>query len=250
MPWSCSQDLARAGFRTGRGGRIGTVAAGAAACTTVRPARLSHPDVDGADRRRRHGQRQGAFLMIRRRLRSPSPPSGRPTGHPPSRWSAACGSWPAECADRAPVRRRDAGRDDRHSHRQDLDPDGRNHMTVRRFWVASGEVDASGPASWGQSSLVIAGSLLRSRCHVMERKSPEDRRPHGAHEQAVRVRRSTARSGPDVDALYMEAVQAMTGHGAAAQHLRRPSRSLFYGGTYSLEPRMGPSRAGQVLCAR
>ena len=70
-------------------------------------------------------------------------------------------------------------------------------------------------------------------CHVMERESFED--PETAaymneHFVNVKVDREER---PDVDALYMEAVQAMTGHGGWPMTVfLDPEGVPFYGGTY------------------
>jgi uncharacterized protein YyaL (SSP411 family) len=70
-------------------------------------------------------------------------------------------------------------------------------------------------------------------CHVMERESFED--PETAaymneHFVPVKVDREER---PDVDAIYMEAVQAMTGHGGWPMTVfLDPEGVPFYGGTY------------------
>jgi uncharacterized protein YyaL (SSP411 family) len=70
-------------------------------------------------------------------------------------------------------------------------------------------------------------------CHVMERESFED--PETAaymneHFVAVKVDREER---PDVDAIYMEAVQSMTGHGGWPMTVfLDPDGVPFYGGTY------------------
>ena len=70
-------------------------------------------------------------------------------------------------------------------------------------------------------------------CHVMERESFED--PETAaymneHFVCIKVDREER---PDVDAIYMEAVQAMTGHGGWPMTVfLDPEGVPFYGGTY------------------
>jgi uncharacterized protein len=78
-------------------------------------------------------------------------------------------------------------------------------------------------------------------CHVMERESFED--PDTAaymneHFVPIKVDREER---PDVDAIYMEAVQGMTGHGGwPLTAFLDPSGVPFYGGTYfPPEPRHG-----------
>src|SRR5215207_8746445 len=81
--------------------------------------------------------------------------------------------------------------------------------------------------------LVSIGYSACHWCHVMERESFED--PEVAalmNERFVNVK--VDREGrPDVDAIYMEAVQAMTGHGGWPLNVFvTPDQVPFYGGTY------------------
>src|SRR6187549_1700481 len=97
---------------------------------------------------------------------------------------------------------------------------------------------------WGPEALARARELDRPIllsvgysachwCHVMERESFED--PDTAaymneHFVSVKVDREER---PDVDALYMEAVQAMSGHGGWPMTVFcDPDGVPFYGGTY------------------
>ena len=70
-------------------------------------------------------------------------------------------------------------------------------------------------------------------CHVMERESFEDPATAAymnAHFVPIKVDREER---PDVDAIYMEAVQAMTGHGGWPMTVfLDPEGVPFYGGTY------------------
>src|SRR4051794_1271194 len=99
--------------------------------------------------------------------------------------------------------------------------------------------------------LVSIGYSACHWCHVMERESFED--PSVAdlmneHFVCVKVDREER---PDVDALYMEAVQAMTGHGGWPLNMFvTPEQAPFYGGTYfPPPPRHGMPRRRQVLGA-
>src|SRR4051812_48771902 len=88
-------------------------------------------------------------------------------------------------------------------------------------------------------------------CHVMERESFED--PGTAelmNEQFVCVK-VDREERPDIDALYMEAVQAMTGQGGWPLNVFvTPEQVPFYGGTYfPPEPRHGMPSWRQVLGA-
>ena len=75
-------------------------------------------------------------------------------------------------------------------------------------------------------------------CHVMERESFEDESVAEVLNRdfvAIKVDREER---PDVDALYMEAVQAMTGSGGWPMSVfLTPDRKPFFGGTYFQKPR-------------
>jgi uncharacterized protein len=99
--------------------------------------------------------------------------------------------------------------------------------------------------------LVSIGYSACHWCHVMERESFED--PETAallNERFVPVK-VDREERPDVDALYMEAVQAMTGQGGWPLNVfLTPEQIPFYGGTYfPPEPRMGMPSFRQVLGA-
>ena len=78
-------------------------------------------------------------------------------------------------------------------------------------------------------------------CHVMERESFEDPETAALHERALRPIKVDREERPDVDSIYMEAVQAMTGHGGwPLTVFLDPDGVPFYGGTYfPPEPRQG-----------
>jgi uncharacterized protein len=97
---------------------------------------------------------------------------------------------------------------------------------------------------WGEEALALAGELDRPIllsvgysachwCHVMERESFEDAETAAYmndHFVCVKVDREER---PDVDALYMEAVQAMSGHsGWPMTVFCDPDGVPFFGGTY------------------
>ena len=90
-----------------------------------------------------------------------------------------------------------------------------------------------GPASEDRPILLSVGYSACHWCHVMERESFED--PETAaymneHFVNVKVDREER---PDVDALYMEAVQAMSGQGGWPMTVfLDPDGVPFYGGTY------------------
>jgi uncharacterized protein YyaL (SSP411 family) len=88
-------------------------------------------------------------------------------------------------------------------------------------------------------------------CHVMERESFEDEATAALmneHFIPVKVDREER---PDVDSIYMTAVQQMTGHGGWPMTVFiTPQGAPFYGGTYyPREPRYGMPSFRQVLLA-
>ena len=88
-------------------------------------------------------------------------------------------------------------------------------------------------------------------CHVMERESFEDERTAALMNELFVCVKVDREERPDVDALYMEAVQGMTGHGGWPLNVFLTSEQLpFYGGTYfPPEPRHGMPAWTQVLQA-
>jgi len=88
-------------------------------------------------------------------------------------------------------------------------------------------------------------------CHVMERESFEDEdtaRLMNEHFINIKVDREER---PDVDAIYMRAVQSLTGHGGwPLTAFLTPDGRPFYGGTYfPPEPRHGLPSFRQILTA-
>jgi len=88
-------------------------------------------------------------------------------------------------------------------------------------------------------------------CHVMERESFEDEATAALmneHFVPVKVDREER---PDVDSIYMTAVQQMTGHGGWPMTVFiTPEGAPFYGGTYyPPQPRYGMPSFRQVLLA-
>ena len=99
--------------------------------------------------------------------------------------------------------------------------------------------------------LVSIGYSACHWCHVMERESFEDEETAklmNEHFVCVKVDRE---EHPDVDAIYMDAVQAMTGSGGWPLNVFvTPDQVPFYGGTYfPPSPRQGMPSWRQVLGA-
>ncbi len=115
---------------------------------------------------------------------------------------------------------------------------------------------------WGEEALARAAELDRPIflsigyaachwCHVMERESFEDEATAAdlnEHFVAIKVDREER---PDLDAVYMDAVQAMTGQGGWPMSVfLTPDGRPFYGGTYFPDqPRHGIPSFRQLLAA-
>jgi uncharacterized protein YyaL (SSP411 family) len=115
---------------------------------------------------------------------------------------------------------------------------------------------------WGDDAFALARELDRPVllsvgysachwCHVMAHESfedPETAAVMNTHFVSVKVDREER---PDVDALYMEATVAMTGHGGWPMTVfLTPAGEPFYAGTYfPPEPRHGMPSFAQVLDA-
>src|SRR5262245_19903852 len=86
-------------------------------------------------------------------------------------------------------------------------------------------------------------------CHVMERESFEDPEIAALMNERFVPIKVDREERPDVDDIYMEAVQQMTGHGGwPLTAFLDPDGVPFYGGTYfPPEPRQGMPSFRQVL---
>ena len=116
-------------------------------------------------------------------------------------------------------------------------------------WHPWGEEALSRAREQNKPLLVSIGYSACHWCHVMERESFED--PEVAavmneHFVPIKVDREER---PDVDAIYMDAVQAMTGHGGwPLNAFLTPEGVPFYAGTYfPPEPRHGMPSWRMVL---
>ncbi|HEV2997786.1 MAG TPA: thioredoxin domain-containing protein, partial [Solirubrobacteraceae bacterium] len=86
-------------------------------------------------------------------------------------------------------------------------------------------------------------------CHVMERESFEDPAVAALMNERFVCVKVDREERPDLDALYMEAVQGFTGHGGWPLNVfLTPEQVPFYGGTYyPSEPRHGLPSWTQIL---
>jgi uncharacterized protein len=116
--------------------------------------------------------------------------------------------------------------------------------------------------SWGEEALARArdedrpillsiGYSACHWCHVMERESFEDEETARFMNERFVCIKLDREERPDLDSIYMEACQAMTGHGGwPLNAFLTPEHVPFYAGTYfPPEPRPGMPSWRQVLAA-
>ncbi|MGC8838550.1 MAG: thioredoxin domain-containing protein, partial [Anaerolineae bacterium] len=125
----------------------------------------------------------------------------------------------------------------------------RQHADNPVDWYPWGEEAFARARAEGKPILLSIGYAACHWCHVMERESFQD--PLTAalmneHFVNIKVDREER---PDLDSLYMEAVQALTGRGGWPMTVfLTPDGKPFYGGTYfPPEPRHGLPSFRQVL---
>src|SRR6185436_12840253 len=118
-------------------------------------------------------------------------------------------------------------------------------------WLPWGEEALRRAREHDRPLLVSIGYSACHWCHVMERESFEDPETAALMNERFVCVKVDREERPDVDALYMEAVQAMTGHGGWPLNVFiTPEQVPFFGGTYfPPEPRQGMPSWRQVLGA-
>src|SRR5918996_6595534 len=100
-------------------------------------------------------------------------------------------------------------------------------------WYPWGEEAFARARSLDKPVLVSIGYSACHWCHVMERESFEDAEVAALMNEAFVSVKVDREERPDVDALYMDAVQAMTGRGGWPMTVfLAPNGHPFYGGTY------------------
>jgi uncharacterized protein YyaL (SSP411 family) len=127
----------------------------------------------------------------------------------------------------------------------------RQHAQNPVDWLPWGPVAQARARDEDKPLLVSIGYSSCHWCHVMERESFEDPRTAALMNESFVCVKVDREERPDVDALYMEAVQSMTGHGGWPLNVfLTPEQLPFYGGTYfPPEPRHGMPAWTQVLQA-
>ncbi len=118
-------------------------------------------------------------------------------------------------------------------------------------WQPWGEEAFSQARQNGKPLLVSIGYSSCHWCHVMERESFEDEATAALMNELFVSVKVDREERPDVDAVYMDAVVALTGQGGwPLTVFLTPGGEPFFGGTYfPPEPRHGLPSFGQVLRA-
>ncbi|HEY7935452.1 MAG TPA: thioredoxin domain-containing protein [Solirubrobacteraceae bacterium] len=127
----------------------------------------------------------------------------------------------------------------------------RQHQENPVDWLPWGEEALRRARDRDRPLLVSIGYSACHWCHVMERESFEDPGVAALMNEEFVCVKVDREERPDIDAIYMEAVQVMTGHGGWPLNVfLTPELSPFYGGTYfPPEPRHGMPAFSQVLQA-
>src|SRR5205823_1623474 len=127
----------------------------------------------------------------------------------------------------------------------------RQHASNPVDWLPWGPAALSRARELDRPLLVSIGYSSCHWCHVMERESFEDEGTAAVMNESFVCVKVDREERPDIDALYMEAVQGMTGHGGWPLNVfLTPDQDPFYGGTYfPPEPRQGMPAWTQVLQA-
>jgi uncharacterized protein YyaL (SSP411 family) len=109
----------------------------------------------------------------------------------------------------------------------------RQHAENPVDWLPWGPLALERARGEDKPLLVSIGYSACHWCHVMERESFEDPVTAALMNESFVCVKVDREERPDVDALYMEAVQAMTGHGGWPLNVfLTPEQLPFYGGTY------------------
>lgn len=100
-------------------------------------------------------------------------------------------------------------------------------------WFPWGEEAFEKARSEDKPILVSIGYAACHWCHVMERESFEDEETAGLMNQHFVNIKIDREERPDIDHIYMDALQAMSGQGGWPLNVfLLPNRQPFYGGTY------------------
>src|SRR4051795_9318865 len=118
-------------------------------------------------------------------------------------------------------------------------------------WLPWGPEALQRARSEDRPLLVSIGYSACHWCHVMERESFEDPAVAALVNERFVCVKVDREERPDVDAVCMEAVQAMTGHGGWPLNcFLTPEQVPFFGGTYfPPTPRMNQPSWTQIVLA-
>lgn len=118
-------------------------------------------------------------------------------------------------------------------------------------WYPWGPEALARAAAEDKPILLSVGYSACHWCHVMAHESFEDPETAALMNELYINIKVDREERPDIDAIYMEAVQAMTGHGGWPMTVfLTPDGKPFYGGTYfPPEPRYGMPSFRQLLLA-
>ncbi len=127
----------------------------------------------------------------------------------------------------------------------------RQHAENPVDWLPWGPEAFARAEAESKPVLVSIGYSSCHWCHVMERESFEDEATAKLMNESFICVKVDREERPDIDALYMEAVQGMTGRGGWPLNVfLTPEQLPFYGGTYfPPDPRHGMPAWTQVLQA-
>jgi uncharacterized protein YyaL (SSP411 family) len=116
---------------------------------------------------------------------------------------------------------------------QETSPYLRQHARNPVDWLPWGPDALARARAEDKPLLVSIGYSACHWCHVMERESFEDPRTASLMNERFVCVKVDREERPDIDALYMEAVQSMTGRGGWPLNVfLTPEQLPFYGGTY------------------
>jgi uncharacterized protein YyaL (SSP411 family) len=125
----------------------------------------------------------------------------------------------------------------------------RQHAENPVDWLPWGEQALSRARAQERPLLVSIGYSACHWCHVMERESFEDERVAALMNENFVCVKVDREERPDIDAIYMEALQALSGSGGWPLNVfLTPEQMPFFGGTYfPPKPRPGMPSWSQVL---
>jgi hypothetical protein len=132
---------------------------------------------------------------------------------------------------------------------QETSPYLRGHAHNPVDWLPWGEQALTRARELDRPLLVSIGYAACHWCHVMERESFEDEATAALLNERFVPVKVDREERPDVDGIYMEAVQTLTGHGGWPLNVfLTPDQEPFFGGTYwPPTPRGGMASFTQVL---